>query len=72
MKKRQNKQNHCVRNFLKNSRLENSHSVNVKIEVSYVTFVGLLIFYQDEINHISHGGFHPIAWIKNKFSRSAE
>lgn len=39
---------------------------------SCVTFIGLLIFYQDEINHISHGRLHPIMWIKNKFSRSAE
>jgi drug/metabolite transporter (DMT)-like permease len=39
---------------------------------SCVTFIGLLIFYQDEINHISHGRLHPIAWIKNKFSQSTE
>ena len=39
------------------------------LAASCVTFIGLLIFYQDEINRISHGHFHPFAWIKNKFGK---
>ena len=39
---------------------------------SCVTFIGLLIFYQDEINRISHGHFHPIAWIKTKFAKNEQ
>ncbi len=34
---------------------------------SLVTFIGLLIFYQDEINTISHGSWHPITWVKSLF-----
>jgi drug/metabolite transporter (DMT)-like permease len=37
------------------------------IYASCVTFIGLLIFYQDEINKISHGSWHPIAWFKKVF-----
>jgi drug/metabolite transporter (DMT)-like permease len=36
---------------------------------SCVTFIGLLIFYQDEINQISHGAFHPVQSVKNYFSK---
>lgn len=40
------------------------------LAASCVTFVGLLIFYQDEINKISHGHFHPFRWIKTKFGKT--
>ena len=39
------------------------------LAASCVTFVGLIIFYQDEINKISHGHFHPVSWIKNKYRK---
>jgi drug/metabolite transporter (DMT)-like permease len=39
------------------------------LAASCVTFIGLLIFYQDEINVISHGHFHPWLWIKTKFGK---
>ncbi len=32
-----------------------------------ITFTGLMIFYQDEINRISHGAWHPITYLKNLF-----
>lgn len=38
------------------------------LAASFVTFIGLLIFYQDEINKISHGHFHPWRWLKTKFN----
>jgi drug/metabolite transporter (DMT)-like permease len=41
------------------------------LAASFVTFIGLMIFYQDEINRISHGSWHPIEWIKSKLSGSA-
>ncbi len=34
---------------------------------SCVTFVGLLIFYQDEINKISHGSWHPLTSLRSLF-----
>ena len=37
---------------------------------SFVTFIGLLIFYQDEINKITHGSWHPVTWIKNLLNKS--
>ncbi len=40
------------------------------LAASCVTFIGLLIFYQDEINKISHGSFHPFSWIKQKISNA--
>ena len=40
------------------------------LAASFVTFIGLIIFYQDEINKISHGSWHPIEWIKQKFNRA--
>lgn len=36
------------------------------LAASCVTFIGLMIFYQDEINKISHGSWHPIEWVKSK------
>lgn len=42
------------------------------LAASVVTFIGLMIFYQDEINKISHGSWHPMEWLKSKFSRSIE
>lgn len=39
------------------------------LAASCVTFIGLLIFYQDEINKISHGHFHPLRWFKAKFTK---
>lgn len=32
-----------------------------------ITFTGLIIFYQDEINRISHGSWHPLRSIKQLF-----
>lgn len=32
-----------------------------------ITFTGLIIFYQDEINRISHGSWHPLRAIKQIF-----
>lgn len=37
---------------------------------SCITFTGLLIFYQDDINKISQGNWHPITMIKKIFTRS--
>ena len=41
-------------------------SINFLI-ASCITFVGLLIFYQDEINKISQRKWHPLQWITAKF-----
>lgn len=40
------------------------------LAASLVTFIGLLIFYQDEINKISHGSWHPISFVKSYFFKS--
>lgn len=32
-----------------------------------ITFTGLIIFYQDEINRLNHGSFHPLRTIKEFF-----
>ena len=34
-----------------------------------ITFAGLMIFYQDEINRISHGSWHPVRAIKQLFAK---
>lgn len=36
---------------------------------SVITFIGLLIFYQDEINRISNNGLHPLSWITRHFGK---
>lgn len=38
------------------------------LAASCVTFIGLMIFYQDEINKISHNSWRPLEWIKSKIS----
>lgn len=42
------------------------------LAASCVTFIGLLIFYQDEINRMSHGHFHPWQWLMNKMGKSKD
>lgn len=39
------------------------------LAASCVTFIGLMIFYQDEINKISHNSWHPLEWIKKHLGK---
>lgn len=40
------------------------------LAASCVTFIGLVIFYQDEINRITHGHWHPVDWVRSLFKKS--
>ena len=40
------------------------------LAASCVTFIGLLIFYQDEINRIAHGHWHPMQWLTGLFKKT--